>query len=147
MKDFADKVLFITGGGSGAGLGQAKVFSEAGCKVVIADIRQDHLDEAVEYFRDKKATVHTIKMDITDRLAYEAAADAVDEVSAIQQAERVATALSELPDEQRKVIELAYLNDMPQSEIASKLALPLGTVKSRMRLAYGKLKTELEDVK
>ena len=74
-------------------------------------------------------------------------ADAVDEVSAIQQAERVVTALSELFDKQRKVIELAYLNDMPQSEIASKLALPLGTVKSRMRLAYGKLKTELEDVK
>ena len=74
-------------------------------------------------------------------------ADAVDEVTAIQQAERVATALSGLPDEQRNVIELAYLNDMPQSEIASKLALPLGTVKSRMRLAYGKLKTELENVK
>jgi NAD(P)-dependent dehydrogenase (short-subunit alcohol dehydrogenase family) len=39
MKDFAGKVLFITGGASGAGFGQAKVFSEAGCKVVIADIR------------------------------------------------------------------------------------------------------------
>jgi NAD(P)-dependent dehydrogenase (short-subunit alcohol dehydrogenase family) len=48
MKDFKDKILFITGGASGAGLGQAKVFAEAGCKVVIADIRQDHIDEAVE---------------------------------------------------------------------------------------------------
>ena len=38
MKDFKDKVAFITGGASGAGFGQAKVFSEAGCKVAIADI-------------------------------------------------------------------------------------------------------------
>lgn len=80
MKDFAGKVAFITGGGSGAGLGQAKVFSEAGCKVVIADIRQDHLDEAMAYFRDRKAQVHAIKLDITDRKAYAAAADEVEKV-------------------------------------------------------------------
>jgi NAD(P)-dependent dehydrogenase (short-subunit alcohol dehydrogenase family) len=80
MKDFAGKVLFITGGASGAGLGQAKVFSEAGCKVVIADIRQDHLDEAMAYFRDKKAEVHAIKLDITDRQAYAAAADEVEKI-------------------------------------------------------------------
>src|SRR3972149_3048580 len=80
MKDFAGKVVFITGGASGAGLGQAKVFSEAGCKIVIADIRQDHLDEAVKYFRDKKAEVHAIKLDITDRKAYAAAADEVEKV-------------------------------------------------------------------
>jgi NAD(P)-dependent dehydrogenase (short-subunit alcohol dehydrogenase family) len=80
MKDFAGKVLFITGGASGAGFGQAKVFSEAGCKVVIADIRQDHLDEAMAYFRDKKAEVHAIKLDITDRQAYAAAADEVEKI-------------------------------------------------------------------
>jgi len=80
MKDFKGKVLFITGGASGAGFGQAKVFSEAGCKVVIADIRQDHLDEAMAYFRNKKAEVHAIKLDITDRKAYAAAADEVEEV-------------------------------------------------------------------
>ena len=80
MKDFNGKIAFITGGGSGAGLGQAKVFAEAGCKVVIADIRQDHLDEAKAYFRDKKIKVHTIKLDITDRKAYAAAADEVEKV-------------------------------------------------------------------
>ena len=78
MKDFSGKTAFITGGGSGAGLGQAKVFAEAGCNVVIADIRQDHLDEAKAYFRDKKIDVHTIKLDITDRKAYAAAADEVE---------------------------------------------------------------------
>ena len=80
MKDFSGKIAFITGGGSGAGFGQAKVFAEAGCKVVIADIRQDHLDEAKAYFRDKKIKVHTIKLDITDRKAYAAAADEVEKV-------------------------------------------------------------------
>ena len=80
MKDFTGKVAFITGGASGAGLGQAKVFSEAGCKVVIADVRQDHLDEAMAYFRGKKAEVHAIKLDITDRKAYTAAADEVEDV-------------------------------------------------------------------
>jgi NAD(P)-dependent dehydrogenase (short-subunit alcohol dehydrogenase family) len=80
MKDFAGKIAFITGGASGAGFGQAKVFSEAGCKIVIADIRDDHLDEAKAYFKDKKAKVHFIKLDITDRKAYAAAADEVEKV-------------------------------------------------------------------
>ncbi len=80
MKDFAGKVAFITGGASGAGLGQAKVFSEAGCKVVIVDIRQDHLDEAMAYFKEKDADVHAIKLDLTDREAYIAAADEVEKV-------------------------------------------------------------------
>ncbi len=80
MKDFKGKVAFITGGASGAGLGQAKVFSEAGMKVVIADVRQDHLDEAITYFKKKKAPVHAIKLDITDRKAYAAAADETEKV-------------------------------------------------------------------
>ena len=77
VKDFAGKVAFITGGASGAGFGQAKVFSEVGCKIVIADIRQDHLDEAIAYFREKKAEVHAIQLDIMDRKAYAEAADEV----------------------------------------------------------------------
>ena len=80
MKDFKDKVAFVTGGGAGLGLGLAKVFSEAGCKIVIADIRQDHLNEAVEYFNSKKAEVHPIMLDVTDREAYAMAADDVEEV-------------------------------------------------------------------
>jgi NAD(P)-dependent dehydrogenase (short-subunit alcohol dehydrogenase family) len=80
MRDFAGKVAFITGGASGAGLGQAKVFSEAGCRICIADIRQDHLDEAKTYFKDKKVDIHAIKLDITDRQAYAEAADEVEKV-------------------------------------------------------------------
>ncbi|MDR0839688.1 MAG: SDR family NAD(P)-dependent oxidoreductase [Oscillospiraceae bacterium] len=80
MTDFKGKVAFITGGGSGAGFGQAQIFSEAGCKVVIADVRQDHLDQAMAHFKSKNAEVHPILLDITDREAYIKAADEVERV-------------------------------------------------------------------
>jgi RNA polymerase sigma-70 factor, ECF subfamily len=67
-----------------------------------------------------------------------------DMTYAAQRDKHVADALADLPGEQRSIIEYAYIQDMSQSEIASKLELPLGTVKSRMRLAYGKLKGKLE---
>jgi RNA polymerase sigma-70 factor, ECF subfamily len=56
----------------------------------------------------------------------------------------VARALQNIPEEQRQVLLLSFVEDMPQSEIAEKLAIPLGTVKSRMRLAYGHLRRILE---
>ncbi|WP_162901629.1 sigma-70 family RNA polymerase sigma factor [Breoghania sp. L-A4] len=74
-------------------------------------------------------------------------ADGEDEAFASQRAEHVAKVLDELPDEQRRIIEYAFIHDMAQSEIAAKLDLPLGTVKSRMRLAYMKLKGKLEVLK
>ena len=80
MEEFQGKVAFITGGGSGAALGQAKVFSAAGCKVVIADIRQDHLDQAVAELRKRGADVHAIKLDVADREAWKAAADEAEAV-------------------------------------------------------------------
>ena len=80
MKDFAGKVAFITGGASGAGFGQAQVFSEAGMKVVIADVRQSHLDEAMAYFKEKGTPVHAIKLDVTDREGYAAAADEIESI-------------------------------------------------------------------
>lgn len=80
MDDFKGKVAFITGGGSGVGLGQAKVFAAAGCKVVIADVRQDHLDQAMEALLARDAHAHAIKLDITDRDAYARAADETEKV-------------------------------------------------------------------
>jgi NAD(P)-dependent dehydrogenase (short-subunit alcohol dehydrogenase family) len=81
MQDLEGKTAFVTGGGSGVALGQAKVLSEeAGMKVVIADIRQDHLDQAKDYFATKKLPVHAIRLDITDRKAYQSAADEAERV-------------------------------------------------------------------
>ncbi|MCL2124714.1 MAG: SDR family NAD(P)-dependent oxidoreductase [Oscillospiraceae bacterium] len=80
MKDFAGKLAFITGGASGAGFGQAQIFSEAGMKVVIADVRQDHMDKAAAHFKDKGAQVHFIKLDVMDRDGWAAAADETERV-------------------------------------------------------------------
>jgi NAD(P)-dependent dehydrogenase (short-subunit alcohol dehydrogenase family) len=80
MRDFAGKIAFITGGASGAGFGQAQIFSEAGMKVVIADVRQDHLDEAMAYFKGKGVPAYAVKLDVTNRAAYAAAADEVEKV-------------------------------------------------------------------
>jgi RNA polymerase sigma-70 factor (ECF subfamily) len=52
----------------------------------------------------------------------------------------VRSALDALPEEQRQVLELAYFEGLSQSEIAARLATPLGTVKTRARLAFVKLR-------
>lgn len=56
----------------------------------------------------------------------------------------VAKALADIPSEQRDVLILSYVEDIPQTEIARRLSVPLGTVKSRMRLAYNRLRKSLE---
>jgi NAD(P)-dependent dehydrogenase (short-subunit alcohol dehydrogenase family) len=80
MKDINGKVAFITGGASGIGLGIAKACAKYGMKVVLADMRQDALDEAMAYFKEKKLPAHPIKLDITDRVAYAKAAEEVEKV-------------------------------------------------------------------
>jgi len=82
-----------------------------------------------------------------ERVAVAGASEMPDEVSdaandAIQ-SERVGvvkSALAELPEDQRKPLVLAYFDGLTQSEIATKLDLPLGTVKTRMRTAMNKLR-------
>jgi RNA polymerase sigma-70 factor, ECF subfamily len=60
--------------------------------------------------------------------------------------QRVQAALAELPPEQKEVVSLAYLEGLSHSEIAERLGLPLGTVKSRMRIAYQKIRQALESL-
>ena len=60
-----------------------------------------------------------------------------------ERAEAVRSALAELPDEQRQVLVLAYLEGMSQSEIAAAKSQPLGTVKTRTRSALKKLSESL----
>jgi RNA polymerase sigma-70 factor (ECF subfamily) len=89
-------------------------------------------------------------------LAYDDVADldleAPDEggekaVEGQQRSARVVEALGALPPDQRQVVQMSFIEDLPQVDIARKLDLPLGTVKSRIRLAYGKLRERLEDIK
>ena len=80
------------------------------------------------------------------RLATSAAQEASDEVSDAatdtlksEQRELVQTALSQLPEEQKRTLVLAYFDGLTQTEIANKLDIPLGTIKTRMRSGMIKL--------
>lgn len=61
--------------------------------------------------------------------------------------QRVHAALTDLPPDQAEVVELSFLEGLPHSAIAERLALPLGTVKSRLRLAFARLRPALEDLR
>jgi len=69
---------------------------------------------------------------------YEPDQEAVVELQ--QETERLVTALGELPEKQRILVEKAYLGELSHSEIAEITGLPLGTIKSRIRLALEKLR-------
>jgi RNA polymerase sigma factor (sigma-70 family) len=65
-------------------------------------------------------------------------------IAAAERDRRVRVALEVLPREQAALIEMAYYQDLTQTAIAAKTGLPLGTVKSRFRLAFARLKRVLE---
>ena len=80
---------------------------------------------------------------LRDNLTAQPLVDAVVEpdaqVGARREAQRLRAALDELPTEQRQVLEQAYDAGLTQSEIAASTGTPLGTVKTRMRIAMIKL--------
>jgi RNA polymerase sigma-70 factor (ECF subfamily) len=61
--------------------------------------------------------------------------------------ESVHAALRDLPEDQRMAVQLAYFSGLTHSEIAAQLAIPVGTVKTRLRLAYGRLRQALAPLK
>lgn len=63
----------------------------------------------------------------------------------VETEEIVHDAVSELPDEQRKLLKAAFFDGLSHVEIAERYKLPLGTVKSRIRLAFQKLRSKLEN--
>ncbi len=69
-----------------------------------------------------------------------------DYVLSAERETRIRAALEKLPSEQATVIRLSFFEDRPQSEIAEALDIPLGTVKSRVRLAMNRLRAMVEDL-
>ncbi len=67
-----------------------------------------------------------------------------DEAVARLRGEEVRTAVANLPTDQRVVVELAYFEGLTHAEIAERLGIPLGTVKSRLWLGLAKLADALE---
>ena len=76
MKDLNGKVAFITGGANGIGLGIARNLLKHGCKVAIADIREDSIATALESLNSEDAKGY--KLDVASREEYAAVADQVE---------------------------------------------------------------------
>lgn len=70
----------------------------------------------------------------------EAEPDQADAMEMQQETDRLGAALAQLPTKQRALIERAYYGDLTHSEIAAETGLPLGTIKSRIRLALERLR-------
>jgi RNA polymerase sigma-70 factor (ECF subfamily) len=86
------------------------------------------------------------ELDPNDPLLQPAAEQMQDErVADDQTAGALERAMRDLPAEQTELLRLAFYEDMAHSEIAAETGLPLGTVKSRLRLAIGKLRGVLGD--
>jgi len=75
-----------------------------------------------------------------------ASGEATDETAEVrEERRRVQAALAQLPADQREALELAYYGGLTQSELAERLGVPLGTVKSRMFTGLSKLRDLLEE--
>lgn len=68
-------------------------------------------------------------------------------LQAAEREQRVRDALGELPEDQVRVLQLSFFEGRAHGDIAQHLHLPLGTVKSRLRLAMGRLRTKLGELK
>lgn len=96
----------------------------------------------IDLFRREK-TAQLDEHDPALQPAAEAAPDAG--LDADQRQVRIAAALAELPEAQRALVRAHFYEDLTHSEIAEQTGLALGTVKSRLRLAFGKLRAQLHD--
>jgi RNA polymerase sigma-70 factor (ECF subfamily) len=74
----------------------------------------------------------------------EAEPDQADAMGLQQETEQLGQAMSKLPVEQQSLIERAYFGELSHSEIAAETGLPLGTIKSRIRLALERLRHEMK---
>lgn len=73
--------------------------------------------------------------------------DASQILAADQEARTLKKAIEQLKPDQREMIEKAYLGEFTHQEISTQTGLPLGTIKSRIRLALNRLRHELKDMR
>ena len=87
-----------------------------------------------------------IKLGSRTELILPAGVEAPEErVEAMETETRVRAAMKDLPEEQVLLLRLAFYEGLSHREIADRLEVPLGTVKSRIRLAFAKMKAKLDD--
>jgi RNA polymerase sigma-70 factor (ECF subfamily) len=104
---------------------------------IARNLRIDH--------RRRKANREMLPLNDWDEIDDEP--DGESRLLAAESEAQVRRALELLPNEQKQVLVQAYFADKPQSAIARELGVPLGTVKSRLRLALAKLRALLEDAR
>src|SRR3984957_2513508 len=78
ITDVKGKVAYVTGGSSGIGLGIVRVLHEAGMKVVIGYLDEQHIGDALKLFPDHDPRIHAIKHDVMDRDGWERTADEIE---------------------------------------------------------------------
>jgi RNA polymerase sigma-70 factor (ECF subfamily) len=95
----------------------------------------------IDVFRQERRA----SLDARDPVFQPAPETAPDEAAQASQREvRVRRAMEDLPPQQRELVRAAFYEDRSHREIADRTGMPLGTVKSRLRLAMAKLKLQLE---
>lgn len=95
-------------------------------------------------FIDKVRRQKYIEVDVENHMQSMEASEKTDvPVIQLQDQSRIVSALKILKPELQQVIELSFYQDMSHSQISAELGLPLGTVKSRIRIAFQKLRVEL----
>ena len=99
--------------------------------------------KAIDALRAKRGqTARHLSIDVAE--VEKTGADVADRVVLTLDRDEVRKALAAVPDDQRRAIEMAYYQGLTHVEIADTLGLPLGTVKSRLRLGLEKMRAELK---
>jgi RNA polymerase sigma factor (sigma-70 family) len=103
---------------------------------------------AIDYLRSmrRRGGVNKVPLEDIEHEESMAVPDVWDEAWLAIQGAQVRTALTQLSQEQRNVIELAYFKGWTHSEIAEGCQIPLGTVKARMRLGLARLRRILQEM-
>ena len=103
-------------------------------------------NRAIDVLRSKAGKAPKMTFDDDEIIESRPSGELTDEEAMRHEtATEVRGALSQLPGDQSKVIQLAYFGGFSQSEIAGMLNVPLGTVKGRMRLGLEKIRGELAE--
>ena len=106
---------------------------------IARNLRIDQLRRNTETF----VSMGEATQDDSDLECVDASPSLLDQLAASQLQAEVREALAALPPEQQEILRLSFFEEEPHAAIAASLSLPLGTVKSRIRLAIGHLRQKL----